>query len=134
MERLLANAQRILEMAELGAAQSITILIRSGRPVEINQSNDWRLESLLIERNADEVYRVFRKDGRLAVEGRDRSRTVLLSQRQNVFQMSDLRRIAEDDVHDVESQKMPIRSRASGIFERRTQHVALFFQSYCTIR
>ncbi len=134
MERLFANAQRILETAELGAAQSITILIRSGRLVEINQSNDWRLESLLIERNADEVYRVSRKDGHLAIEGRDRSRMVLLSQRQNVFQMSNLRRIAEDNVHDIESQKMPIRSRAPGIFESGTQHVALLFQSYGTIR
>lgn len=79
VSRLLDNAARILETAELGASVAVTILMRGGRPVEVSTANDWSLDALLRERGADEAYRVRRRNGALVVEGRSRSHSCELS-------------------------------------------------------
>jgi hypothetical protein len=81
VSRLIDNAQRILDTAELGGATAITILMRAGRPIEINSSNDWCLDALLLEKRADEAFRVTRRGGELKVEGRSRQQTCVLTRR-----------------------------------------------------
>lgn len=75
MDTLLANAEKILETAQLAGSGPVTILLRGGRPVELTVANDWSLEALLIERRADQAFRVFRAAGRLTVEGRSHTRS-----------------------------------------------------------
>lgn len=81
MSRLVENAQRILETAELGGATAITILMRGGRPIEISTANDWALDALLFEKRADEAFRVTRQRGELRVEARSRQQTCTLTRR-----------------------------------------------------
>ncbi len=81
MDTLLANAQKILETAQLSGSGPVTILMRGGRPVTLTVANDWALDALLREREADEAYRVYRKGGCLTVDGRSRSHSCSVSQR-----------------------------------------------------
>ena len=79
MQRLLENAQKILETAEFSSSSAVTSLMRGGRPLGMTTSNDWSLSALLAERGADEAYRVTRTGGRLVVEGRSATQRCLLA-------------------------------------------------------
>lgn len=81
MDTLLANAQKILETARFSGSGPVTILIRDGRPIHLTIANDWSLEALLFERQADEAFRVYRKQGCLTVEGRSRTRSCSVSEK-----------------------------------------------------
>jgi hypothetical protein len=81
VDTLLANAQKILETARFSGSGPLTILLRGGRPIQLTVANDWSLESLLCERQADEAFRVHRHKGCLTVEGRSRTRSCSVSER-----------------------------------------------------
>lgn len=81
MDTLLANAEKILETANLAGSGPVTILLRGGRPIQLTVANDWSLESLLAERGADQAFRVFVADGHRTVEGRSRTRSCSVSER-----------------------------------------------------
>jgi len=134
MGRLLENANRILETAELGSASFLTILMRDGRPAEFFTTNDWAPEMLLQERQADEVYRVTRSDESLMVEGYSPREVVRLTKRQNILQVGDGWRVMKYDCHDIEAQQLPVHISSPGIFQSRSQEMLLLFNAYCAVR
>jgi hypothetical protein len=79
--RFLENANRILETAEVGSGEPVTILVRDGRVIGMSIVNDWALESLRRERGAEEAYRVGRRQGKVYVEGRSETQACLLAGR-----------------------------------------------------
>lgn len=81
MDTLLANAEKILETAQLAGSGPVTILLRGGRPLQLTVANDWSLEALLAERGADQAFRVFRSGGQVTVEGRSHTRSCSVSER-----------------------------------------------------
>ena len=76
---LIETATNILDLAAIGAASAITILMRGGRPIGVTASNDWALESLLQERGAEEAFRVRRLGAQVLVEGRSRTSSCRLT-------------------------------------------------------
>ena len=81
MPTLGATASEILETAVNVGGSSVTILLRGGRVVEMTVANDWALDALLLERGADEAYRVTRWGGETRVEARSRAQSCTLSRR-----------------------------------------------------
>ncbi len=81
MATLGATAAQILETAVNVGGSPVTILLKAGRVVEMTVANDWSLDSLLVERGVDEVYRVSRLQGQTRVEARKRDQICSLTRR-----------------------------------------------------
>ncbi len=133
VENLLQNASRILETAELGESLSLTIIIAGGRVLEISSVNDWSLEMLIHEHQADEVYRVARMQSLLTVEGCSRTRRVQLTKRENILQMGDGGWIRQNHIDDIKTKKMQINASPSCKFQTSPNHVPLLLNAYRSV-
>jgi hypothetical protein len=83
LDSFLANAASILEAARSctragGQAAPWTILLGAGGQIEMLADSGWALDALRAERGAAMVFRVAEDRGRIAVDGRDGSRSCRL--------------------------------------------------------